>query len=208
MAFWTDRVVPHLTDVALSTSEVTELRRRVCPGLHGTVLEIGFGSGLNVLCYPDDVTAVSAVEPSDVGWRLSGKRRATSGIPIRRSGLDGQSIAEPDDSHDAALSTFSLCTIPDPMRALGEVRRVVAPGARLHFLEHGLAPDPGVQRWQQRLEPWQRRVAGGCHLTRDVPRLVRQAGFEIETLEEVYAPGPRVSRPWSYVFVGVAKAPG
>ena len=207
MSLWTDRVVPHLADASLKTPEVMELRARVCPGLYGKVLEIGFGSGLNVTCYPDEVTSVSAVEPSDVGWRLSEKRRSACSTPVHRSGLDGQRLTEPDGSHDAALSTFSLCTIPDPGRALAEVRRVIAPGAALHFLEHGLAPDAGVRQWQRRLEPVQRRLAGGCHLTRDIPGLVREAGFEIETLEKVYAPGPRMSRPWSYVYFGVARAP-
>jgi ubiquinone/menaquinone biosynthesis C-methylase UbiE len=207
MALWTDRVAPHLADVSLRTPEVMELRERVCPGLRGTVLEVGFGSGLNVTCYPDDVTAVSAVEPSDVGWRLSARRRAAGGIPINRSGLDGQRLVEPDRSHDAALITFSLCTIPDPAKALAEVRRVLVPGGALHFLDHGLSPDPYVERWQRRLEPLQRRLAGGCHLTRDVPHLLREAGFEIETLEEMYATGPRVSRPWCYVYLGVARTP-
>lgn len=208
MTLWSDWFVPHLADIAMRSPDLMALRAQVCPGLYGTVLEIGFGSGLNLTSYPEAVTSVSAVEPSDVAWRISADRRAASPIPIERSGLDGQRLTEPDGSYDAALTTFSLCTIPDPARALAEVRRVLVPGGRLHFLEHGLAPEPGVQRWQRRLEPAQRRLAGGCHLTRDIPRLVREAGFEIEMLQQDYVPGPRASRPWSYGFLGVAKAPG
>ena len=102
--------------------------------------------------------------------------------------------------------TFSLCTIPDPALALREVRRVVAPEARLHFLEHGLAPEPGVQRRQRRWEPFQRRIAGGCHLTRDVPALVGANGWEVESLEQFYLPGPAIGRPWTYLSLGVARS--
>ena len=146
------------------------------------------------------------MEPSDVGWGLSEKRRRRSDVPIERSGLDGQHLDLPDDSHDAALVTFSLCTIPDPALALREVRRVVAPHGRLHFLEHGLAPEPGIRRWQRRCEPWQRRLAGGCHLTRDMPALIAANGWEVESVEELYLPGPAVGRPWTHLFMGVARS--
>jgi SAM-dependent methyltransferase len=207
MGIWNDRVMPHLVDVVLRDPGIGDLRARVCAGLRGQVLEIGFGSGLNVRFYPSEVTGVSAVEPSDVAWRLSEPRRRGSDVPVRRSGLDGQHLAEADASHDAALVTFSLCTIEDPALALREVRRVVRPGGRLHFLEHGLAPEARTQRWQRRLDPVERRVAGGCHLTRDVPALLAGEGWTTAGsgwLEQAYLPGPAVGRPWTYLSLGVA----
>ena len=193
---WDEKVVPRLTDLSLRGHEVGELRGAVCAGLAGRVLEIGFGSGLNVRWYPPEVTSVTAIEPSDLGWELSQRRRARTALPVARAGLDGQRLDLPSDSHDSALVTFSLCTIPEPVLALREARRVVRDGGRLHVLEHGLAPDESVRRWQRRLEPLQRAVAGGCHLTRDVPALVREAGWQVDELEQSYLPGPAVSRPW------------
>lgn len=141
---------------------------------------------------------MTAIEPSDLGWQLSERRRARTSLTIDRAGLDGQRLDLPDDSHDSALVTFSLCTIPDPLLALREARRVVRDGGRLHVLEHGLAPDEGVRRWQRRLEPVQRAIAGGCHLTRDVPAMVADAGWHVAELQQEYLPGPAVSRPWVY----------
>ena len=204
MNVWRDRVVPRITDVALRSPEIGELREEACRGLHGRVLEIGFGSGLNIQFFPSAVASLAAVEPSDAGWKLSEKRRRRTGIPIERSGLDGQHLAEEDDSFDSALVTFSLCTIPDPALALSEVRRVLRPGGSLHFLEHGLAPDAGVARWQHRLDPVQQRVFGGCHLSRDVPELVEAAGFGMAELRAEYQPGPRVAHPWTYGYLGRA----
>ena len=204
MNVWRDRVVPRITDMALSTQQVGELRAETCRGLRGDVLEIGFGSGLNLRFCPPEVTSVAAVEPADLGWRLSEKRRARTDLPVHRSGLDGQHLTEDDASFDSALVTFSLCTIPDPALALSEVRRVLRPGASLHFLEHGLSPDEGVARWQRRLDPVQRRLFAGCHLSRDVPGLVEAAGFEMAELMAEYMPGPRVGRPWTYGYRGRA----
>jgi ubiquinone/menaquinone biosynthesis C-methylase UbiE len=198
MGWWSEWVVPRLTDKSLSTRPVMELRREVCDGLSGRVLELGFGSGLNVDAYPPEVTSVDAVEPSDEGWKLSAKRRAGASIPIARAGLDGQRLEAPDESYDGMLATFVLCTIPDAEAALREVRRVLRPGGSVHVLEHGLAPDPRVAKWQHRMEPMQKRMAGGCHLTRDVPALLTEAGFEIERLDQAYLPGPAISKPWGF----------
>lgn len=206
LRLWDEQVVPRLTDVSLRGHEIGDLRGQVCAGLWGRVLEIGFGSGLNIRWYPPAVTGISAVEPSDVGWALSQRRRERSSIPIERAGLDGQHLALPDDSHDSALVTFSLCTIPDPLLALREVRRVVRPGGRLHFIEHGLAPDESVRRWQRRLEPLQRAVAGGCHLTRDVADLLSSTGWHSTDLQTHYLPGPALSRPLVHLFRGTAVA--
>jgi len=174
-------------------SSLAPLRRRVCEGLAGEVVEIGFGSGHNVPFYPATVTGVAAVEPADTSWRLAGKRLRASSVPVRRSGVDGQSLPFEDDSFDAALSTWTLCTIPDVAAALGEVRRVLRPGGTLHFLEHGLAPDERVRRWQRRLDPVQTRIAGGCHLTRPIVELLTAAGFTIRELDVFYEKsGPKV----------------
>ena len=186
MRFYDEQVLPRVINVACGGRTAQKLRRRVCHGLAGRVVEIGFGSGLNVPFYPVEVTEVAAVEPSDVGWRLAQKRVAASHVPVQRSGLDGQSLPLADDSFDTALSTWTVCTIPDPAAALLEVRRVLKPGGTLHFIEHGLAPDDRVRRWQRRLEPVQKRLAGGCHLTRPVVDLLRGAGFTIIELDVFY----------------------
>ena len=198
MGVWGDRLLPRVLDTMGAAPEITRLRAEVCTGLHGTVLELGFGSGLNVPNYPATVTEVLAVEPSDAAWALSERRRAGSAVPVRRSGLDGQRLAEPDDSVDCVLSTLTLCTIPDVPRALAEVRRVLRPGGCVQVFEHGLAPDAGVVTWQRRLEPLQKRVFGGCHLTRDVPRLLTEAGFRLDEDDASYLEGPRLMRPWGY----------
>lgn len=208
VGWWTDRIVPRLTDTALSALEVDELRAVACAPLTGRVLEVGFGSGLNLPHLGPDVSALDAVEPSDLGWARSQSRRDEATVPVQRIGLDGQAIDAPDEAYDSALVTFSLCTIEDPGRALAQIRRLLRPGGRLAFLEHGLSPDPAVARWQHRLDPLERTVCGGCHLSRDVPALVTAAGFEIGSLEQrTLMPGPSVARPWTYGFVGHAVRP-
>jgi SAM-dependent methyltransferase len=128
-------------------------------------------------------------------------------VPIERVGLDGQRLDADTATYDAVLSTFTLCTIPDAAATLAEVRRVLRPGGTLQLLEHGLSPDPGVARWQRRLDPVQRRLAAGCHLSRDVPALVRGAGLTLGEVSTCYLPGPRVARPWGYMYAGVARRP-
>lgn len=205
MGWWEERVVPGLVDRALRGREIGDLRAQACAGLSGPVLEIGFGGGLNLRHLPPGVTRVDAVEPSDRGWALSERRRSRTSLPVERIGLDGQLLAVDDGSYDHVLCTFSLCTIPDAALALAEVRRVLRPGGRLAFLEHGLAPGPGTARWQRRLDPLQGLVFGGCRLSRDVPALVADAGLEAGAVRAEYLPGPH--SPWSFGYLGTAQAP-
>ena len=205
MGLYGEQVLPRITDALCSTRAARPQRQRVCEGLAGDVVEIGFGSGLNVPHYPSAVTRVAAIEPADVGWKLARTRVDASTVPVQRSGLDGASLPFGDDTFDAALSTWTMCTIPDLDAALRELRRVLKPGGRLHFVEHGLAPDPTVQRWQHRLEPMNKRVFGGCHLTRPVVDLLTGAGFTIAEVDVFYEEGsPKVIGANS---LGVAVSP-
>ena len=189
MGFYGEQILPRIINVACGTKTAEPLRRRVCEGLTGDVVEIGFGSGLNMPFYPAAVTRVAAVEPSDLGWQLASQRLKAASVPVQRSGLDGQSLPFQDNSYDVALSTWTLCTISDAAAALRELRRVLKPGGTLHFLEHGLAPDENVRRWQRRLNPLEQRVFGGCNFTRPIVDLLTAAGFTIKELDVFYEKG-------------------
>jgi SAM-dependent methyltransferase len=205
MGWYSEQVVPRIVDVGCNLKASQMPRRRVCEGLAGEVVEIGFGSGLNIPFYPPAVERVAAVEPADVGWKLAGKRLGATTIPVQRSGLDGQALPFPDDSFDAALSTWTMCTIPDLEAALRELRRVLKPGGKLHFVEHGLAPDENVRRWQHRLDPAQQRLFGGCHLDRPIADLIKGAGFTIEQLDTYYQ--ERTPKIFGANSLGVAQSP-
>ena len=206
MGLWEARVVPHIVDRTCGLPQLEPLREKACDGLRGQVVEIGFGSGSNIGLYPPEVSEIIAVEPSDVAWRLSAARRSESTVPVSRVGLDGAHLPLDDASVDTGLVTFSLCTIPDVEGALAELRRVLRPGGSIGFVEHGLSPDPGVARWQHRLDGLQQRLFGGCHLTRDIPKLLADQGFQVELRHQDYLPGPAPSKPWGYVSAGRASA--
>jgi len=189
MGLYADHVLPRVINLTCGTKSVDPLRQRVCAGLTGDVVEVGFGSGLNVAHYPATVRRVVAIEPSDTAWHLAAARVGAARVPVERSGLDGQSLPFADGTFDSALSTWTLCTIPDLSLALGELRRVLRSGASLHFLEHGLAPDERVRRMQRRVDPLQARLAGGCHLNRPIVDQLTAAGFTVVELEQFYLQG-------------------
>ena len=193
MGFYGEHILPRVINSLCDMKVAREQRARVCDGLAGEVVEIGFGSGLNAPFYPRAVTGVAAVEPADVAWKLAAQRVRAAGVPVERAGLDGQSLPFEDDRFDAALSTWTMCTIPDLQAALAELRRVLKPDGELHFVEHGLAPDENVQRWQHRLNPVQNRLFGGCHLDRPIVESIRAAGFEVRDVDRFYEQGsPKV----------------
>jgi ubiquinone/menaquinone biosynthesis C-methylase UbiE len=205
VGLWTDHALPHLMDRVLRTPEVNARRAKVCQGLHGRVLEIGFGTGLNLRHYPAEVSEILVVEPSTTALRLAEPRKAAVSAPIDQVGLDGARLDLPDASVDCVLSTYTLCTIPDVDAALLEVHRVLKPAGVLHFLEHGRAPAKSVRRWQRRLHPVHSRIAGGCHLDRPIDNLITRSGLMISDLETGYGDGPR---PFSYLYRGQAKRAG
>ena len=189
MGIYLDRVVPRVNDRMMNSREFAAIRARVSAGLDGKVLEIGFGSGLNVPYYPAAVVRVLAVDPAILGRKLAARRVAASQVPVEYAGLDGQVLPADSASVDHVLATWTLCTIPDVGRALSEVA------------EHGRSPDVRVAAWQDRLTPVQRRIAGGCHLNRPIDRLVAESGLGLTRMENYYAKGPRA---FGYMFEGIA----
>jgi ubiquinone/menaquinone biosynthesis C-methylase UbiE len=196
MGFYDDRILPHVINVVMNTKQTRTIRARVCAGLSGDVVEIGFGTGHNLPYLPPDVTRLHAVEPSGVGVRLARSRIDAAQVPVEVVGLDGQRLPLPDDSADAALCTWTLCSIPDATAAVREVRRVLRPGAKLHFVEHGASPDPKVRRWQDRFNPIQNRIAGGCNLNRDIRSIIEAGGLRVERLDNYYGEGEPKMLGW------------
>lgn len=181
-------VLPRLLDLAMSFPALDEERRRCLSSAHGKVLEVGFGTGRNLPWYPRAVERVVAVDPSGDSAYLARERIAAAPFPVEYVRLAGEKIDAPDHSFDTVVSTFTLCSIPEPLVALRQMRRVLKPGGKLLFAEHGLAPDAGVQRWQHRLNGLQGAIFGGCHLNRDTRKLLEEGGFVVEAADQYYVP--------------------
>ena len=203
MSFYNDRILPHLINRACSTRPTRKQREKIVHRAYGDVLEIGFGGGLNLRHYDrQNVRRVFVLEPSE-GMRNSAARViAESDIEVELIDLPGEEIPLDDNTADSVLVTYTLCTIPDVVTALQEMRRVLKSGGHLFFCEHGKAPDQDVQKWQRRLNPGWRRVSGGCNMDRDIPALLREGGFDIEDDNRMYVPGIRAL---SYNYWGAAR---
>ena len=198
MGFYADRVFPRVLNAACNTKETRRIRELVCEPLVGEVLEIGFGTGLNLPHLPRSVGRLVAVDPMQRGRDLAAGRLADSPVTVDFVGLDGQSLQLEDESVDAALSTWTLCTIPDARGAVREIARVLRPGGTFHFAEHGRAPDSNVRKWQDRLNGVQQRVACGCNLNRDIPAIIEDGGLSITSLDTFYAKGDPKILGWTY----------
>ncbi|MGQ0596980.1 class I SAM-dependent methyltransferase [Aquabacterium sp.] len=200
---WYDRhVLPYLIDMACGIRPVARQREKVVPLAQGQVLEVGIGTGLNIPFYDKTrVTRITGVDPALRMHSLAQKRIAQAGLDVDLIGLSAERLPVGDASFDTVVCTYTLCTIPDPAAALAEMRRVLKPGGKLLFSEHGRAPDANVSKWQTRLQPYWSKLAGGCMLDRDVPLLLRDAGFQSE-VQSRYLPGPRFV---SYHYWGVAQ---
>lgn len=204
MSFYDRHILPHLLDCACGMGQVMKARAQIVPRARGKVLELGIGSGLNLQFYdPAKVECIFGVDPSAELQRKARARAQNIAIAVETVPLVIEQIDAEDASYDTVLCTFTLCTIPDPVPAIQELRRVLKPGGEFLFCEHGIAPDAHIHRWQDRLNPLWKPLAGGCNLNRDIPELIRAGGFNIVELKQGYLPGPK---PMTYVYSGVATA--
>ena len=202
MNLYDQHVLPHLIDFACGMGAVMKTRAQIVPQAEGRVLEIGIGSGLNLSFYdPAKVSVIVGVDPSAAMQKLARQRAAQISIPVEMIALELGQIQAADASFDSIVCTFTLCTIPDPLAALQEMRRVLKPGGQFLFGEHGRAPDLKVRVWQDRLTPLWRPLAGGCHLNRDIPALLKAGGFRLREVHSRYLQGPR---PLTWVWHGWA----
>jgi ubiquinone/menaquinone biosynthesis C-methylase UbiE len=201
MSFYSRYLLPRLINYAMTYEEVTRLRRARVPDASGDVLEVGIGSGLNLPFYSGAVTKLYGVDPSAELLAMAKVNAAGAGFPVELLQQKANGLPLDDDSIDTAVVTWSLCSIDDPAAVLSEMRRVLRPGGAFIFIEHGLSPDIGVRRWQNRLTPVWRRLAGGCHLNRKVDDLLVAAGFDITQMNTGYMPGPKVT---TYIYEGRA----
>ena len=206
MGFYESRILPRLIDWGCGVGAITEQRERIVPRARGRVLELGIGSGRNIPLYDaGKVELVWGVDPSPELYRMAVDRAAGLPFPVRFfvRAADEPGLALPDGSVDTVVVTYALCTIPDPVTALKEARRTLAPGGELLFAEHGRSPDPSVRRWQERVTPVWRHATGGCRLDRDPLAILAAAGFRVAEVDTGYVPG---WKPASWHYVGVAVA--
>lgn len=201
MGFYDRVIFPRLMHLVMGFGELPEYRRRVVPAAEGRVLEIGIGSGLNAPLYTDRVSDVIGLDPHETLNRMARERVSRAAVPIHVVNGSAERIPLDRGDVDTVVMTWTLCSIADPIPALREMQRVLKPGGQLLFIEHGSAPDAGVARWQDRLTPLWKRLAGGCHLNRHIDRLIREAGFALPTLETGYLEGPRFA---AYCYWGRA----
>jgi ubiquinone/menaquinone biosynthesis C-methylase UbiE len=201
MDFYDKWILPRLTDLAMRNKEATRYRVQLLPQARGVTLEVGVGSGLNLPFYGPQVDRLYAVDPSEELLRMAEKKVRRAPFPVELLARSAEEIPIDDRTIDTVVTTWTLCSICDPLKALAEMRRVLKPEGMLLFAEHGLAPEVSVQRWQRRLNPLWNKLAGGCNLDRKMDELLRAAGFRIVELATEYAKGPR---PMSYIYFGRA----
>ncbi|MBO9468710.1 class I SAM-dependent methyltransferase [Endozoicomonas sp. G2_2] len=193
MTFYERYCLPRLLDLACGVRPVRRQRDRIVPLARGEVLEVGIGTGLNLPHYrAEHIERIWGLDPASQMNRTTRKRLCGTGLDLELLALSAERIPVENDRFDTVVLTYTLCSIPDPVAALREMKRTLRPGGRLLFCEHGLAPEPSIARWQRRLTPAWRRIAGDCHMDRDVPALLEAAGFKVDDLQQGYIPGPRV----------------
>jgi len=202
VGFYEKWILPRLVDVAMRNKEAMRYRSQIVPQARGMVLEIGVGSGLNLPFYGTGVEQLYGLDPSEELLVMAGKKSRAIAFPVDFLAYPGEEIPLDDRCIDTVVTTWTLCSIPDPAKALREMRRVLKPGGILLFAEHGLAPEPQVQGWQQFLNPLWSRITGGCNLNRQMDKLIQASGFRIVDLKKEYAKGPRAL---SYVYSGHAQ---
>jgi ubiquinone/menaquinone biosynthesis C-methylase UbiE len=198
MGLYQRYILPRLTDIAMSSREFAPYRTRTIAAARGRVLEIGVGSGLNLPLYGSEVTEIIAIDPSSELLALA-RKHADNRTTLMSASAEALPFA--DDAFDTVVTTWTLCSIPSAAQALREVNRVLRPDGRLLFAEHGLAPEAGVARWQHRLTPCWRCLAGGCHLDRKIDDLITAAGFRLDSIETGYL---RARSPFTYMYQGSA----